>query len=225
MILIVQLAFGALCSVQYEKVVNRSNDFISSTLLKIMLILIIPYPFIDHIFIDLQYPTSTSPIAFVENEYTFKLNYLMIIFTIFRSCFFVASYCIKSRYMSPRAERICKMYGAKSGAIFCLRSIFKDSPFTFMTATFLTSVIIFSFLFRIAEYQIYSVSCLTMYSDMAWMTVITMTSVGYGDYTPKTPVGRLIGALCVSWGVLIVSVMVVVLTNTFSMNRSKAIDI
>lgn len=53
------------------------------------------------------------------------------------------------------------------------------------------------------------------------MTVITMTSVGYGDYSPKTPIGRLIGALCVSWGVLIVSVMVVVLTNAFSMNRSK----
>ena len=64
-----------------------------------------------------------------------------------------------------------------------------------------------------------------MYSDMAWMTVITMTSVVYGDYTPKTPVGRIIGALCVSWGVLIVSVMVVVLTNTFSMNRSKTFDI
>ena len=55
---------------------------------------------------------------------------------------------------------------------------------------------------------------------MAWMTVITMTSVGYGNYSPKTPIGRLIGALCVSWGVLIVSVLVVVLTNAFSMNRS-----
>lgn len=224
-ILIVQLIFGAVCSAEYGEVANRSNDSLSSTLIKIMLILIMPYPFLDHVLIDMQYPTTASPIAYVENDYTFKLNYLMIIFAIFRSCFFVASYFIKSRYMSPRAERICKMYGAKSGAIFCLRSIFKDSPFTFITATFITSVLIFSFLFRIAEYQIYSISSLTMYSDMAWMTVITMTSVGYGDYTPKTPVGRLIGALCVSWGVLIVSVMVVVLTNTFSMNRSKIIDI
>ncbi len=55
---------------------------------------------------------------------------------------------------------------------------------------------------------------------MAWMTVVTMTTVGYGDYTPKTQLGRLIGALCVSWGVLIVSVMVVVLTRAFSMDKS-----
>jgi len=47
-----------------------------------------------------------------------------------------------------------------------------------------------------------------------------MTTVGYGDYTPKTDIGRIIGALCVSWGVLIVSVMVVVLTNTFRLTRS-----
>lgn len=112
------------------------------------------------------------------------------------------------------------MYGARPGAIFCLRCVFKDSPFAFITTIFVASVAIFSFLFRIAEYPIYSVSSLTMYGNMAWMTVITMTSVGYGDYTPKTPFGRVIGALCVSWGVLIVSVMVVVLTNAFSMNRS-----
>lgn len=112
------------------------------------------------------------------------------------------------------------MYGAKPGTIFSLRCAFKDSPFAFITTIFLVSVILFSFLFRIAEYQIYSLSSLTLYGNMAWMTVITMTSVGYGDYTPKTPIGRVIGALCVSWGVLIVSVMVVVLTNAFSMNRS-----
>ena len=56
---------------------------------------------------------------------------------------------------------------------------------------------------------------------MAWMTFITMTTVGYGDYAPKTQIGRLIGVACLSWGVLIVSVMVVVLTRAFSMNRSK----
>lgn len=122
--------------------------------------------------------------------------------------------------MSPRAERICNMYGAQSGAIYCLQCVFKDSPFAFITTIFLISVVVFSFLFRIAEYQIYTVSSMTMYSNMAWMTVIIMTSVGYGDYTPKTPFGRLIGALCVSWGVLIVSVMVVVLTKAFTMNRS-----
>jgi voltage-gated potassium channel len=55
---------------------------------------------------------------------------------------------------------------------------------------------------------------------MIWMTMTTMTTVGYGDYVPQTPVGRIIGSLCITWGALILSVTVVVLTSAFSMNRS-----
>lgn len=161
--------------------------------------------------------------SYEEQGYSFKLNYMLIIFAIFRSFFFVSSLLIRSKYMSPSSKRICSMYGARPGIIFCIRCVFKDSPFAFVITLFLTSVVFFSFLFRVAEYQIYSESALTIYGNMAWMTVITMTSVGYGDYTPKTPIGRLIGAICVTWGVLIVSVMVVVLTNALSMNRSSPI--
>ncbi len=80
----------------------------------------------------------------------------------------------------------------------------------------------FTFSFRIAENIVYSseFTSMNIYSNMAWMTFITMTTVGYGDFTPKTQIGRLIGVLCLSWGVLILSVMVVVLTRAFSMNRS-----
>lgn len=51
--------------------------------------------------------------------------------------------------------------------------------------------------------------------------MITMTTVGYGDYAPQTPVGRIIGGLCVIWGGLFLSVTVVVVTRGFSMNKSK----
>lgn len=186
-------------------------------LAKMVMLLIMPYPFLHETYVEYLTPTLTSYEDITQN---FKINYLLICLTVFRSCFFVTSVLVRSKYMAPRAERICNLYGAQSGTIYCLRCVFKDSPFAFITTIFLISVVVFSFLFRIAEYQIYTLSSMTMYGNMAWMTIITMTSVGYGDYTPKTPFGRLIGALCVSWGVLIVSVMVVVLTNAFTMNRS-----
>jgi hypothetical protein len=130
--------------------------------------------------------------------------------------------------MNPSSKRICTLYGARPGFMFCVKSIFKDRPFSFITTIFVISVLVFAFTFRIAECQYYNHSPpgqdpptpATVYSNMVWMTVITMTTVGYGDYTPKTDIGRVIGAFCVTWGVLIVSVMVVVLTNAFAMNRS-----
>ena len=47
-----------------------------------------------------------------------------------------------------------------------------------------------------------------------------MASVGYGDFKPHSVLGRFIGTICVSWGVLIVLIMVVVMINAFRMDRS-----
>ena len=41
-----------------------------------------------------------------------------------------------------------------------------------------------------------------------------MTTVGYGDYFPRTLLGRFFDVIIAIWGTFIVSMMVVVLTNT-----------
>ena len=85
-----------------------------------------------------------------NTDYYYKLNYLMIILACFRIVFFGTNVLIRSQYMSPRSDRICKLYGAHPGLMFCLRSIFKDNPFSFVTTIFVISVLMFTFAFRIA---------------------------------------------------------------------------
>ena len=45
-----------------------------------------------------------------------------------------------------------------------------------------------------------------------WCTIITMATVGYGDFYPATHLGRCIGVIACLWGNFIVSIMVVSLT-------------
>jgi len=51
-----------------------------------------------------------------------------------------------------------------------------------------------------------------------WLIIITMTTVGYGDFYPRTFFGRLLDIFIAVWGIFIISMMVVVLTNTFKLD-------
>ncbi|KAH9496534.1 hypothetical protein Btru_043290 [Bulinus truncatus] len=54
-------------------------------------------------------------------------------------------------------------------------------------------------------------------SPMAlWWAIITMTTVGYGDVTPSTPFGYVVGAICAMCGMLLFALTLPILSNNFS---------
>lgn len=54
-----------------------------------------------------------------------------------------------------------------------------------------------------------------------WFVWITMTTVGYGDFYPKTIFGRVLTIIISIWGIFIVSMMVVVLSNFLALDMSE----
>ena len=55
-----------------------------------------------------------------------------------------------------------------------------------------------------------------------WCIIITMSTVGYGDYYPISNLGRVVGILACLWGVFIVSIFVVTLTNLLEFTKQEA---
>jgi hypothetical protein len=53
------------------------------------------------------------------------------------------------------------------------------------------------------------------------MVIITMTTVGYGDFFPKTFPAKIVGIFCMFYGVYLVSLFVITLLNVFEMDISN----
>lgn len=59
-----------------------------------------------------------------------------------------------------------------------------------------------------------------------WNVIITLSSAGYGDIYPKTFFGRIVGMLICFWGVFIISIFVVTVTDLleFSLSENKSFE-
>jgi hypothetical protein len=51
--------------------------------------------------------------------------------------------------------------------------------------------------------------------DSAWWAIVTMTTVGYGDKYPRTLQGKLIGAICMLFGILLIALPTAIVGQKF----------
>ena len=82
-------------------------------------------------------------------------------------------------------------------------------------------VIIFSSLIYYAEKDSYNTK-FTSIPTAFWWSIVTMTTIGYGDVVPQTLQGKIIGTLCALCGVLVVALPVPVVVSNFSLYYSHA---
>jgi voltage-gated potassium channel len=57
--------------------------------------------------------------------------------------------------------------------------------------------------------------------DAMWWGVITLTTVGYGDVSPVTPLGKLLGGLVAILGVCTVALLTGILASSFSVQMAR----
>eukprot|EP00347_Sterkiella_histriomuscorum_P011945 403370495 len=186
---------------------------------EIIVCLVMPYPFLNSfVYEELwEYKGDSQTVRF-------KWNYILFSFMTFTRIYQVIKCTLLMTYwLSPRAQRVCHMSGCKADYMFAVKSLMKAQPYTVLVISLLVSVGQMGYCLRIFERPLSEKTGqdFGLMTNTIWNVLVTMTTVGYGDYFPKTNMGRIIGLIIAFWGVFIVSLFVVSLSNMFEFDGGE----
>jgi len=119
--------------------------------------------------------------------------------------------------------------------MFVMKCQFKKSPYSFLAFIIVYFGLLLAYNTRVFErayYNTHPVIDSTMngyqdydnYLNVMWLTTVTMTTVGFGDYFCKSGFGRLISTIVAFFGILIISLTLVSLDQTSKLNQFQALS-
>ncbi len=95
-----------------------------------------------------------------------------------------------------------------------------ENSWMVLISAILMSLFVLSYLVRIFEKHV-DEEFWNMSTAM-WLVLITMTTVGYGDFYPQSHMGRFVGILLAFWGAFVTSLFVVSMNNMFDFSTPEA---
>ena len=142
-----------------------------------------------------------------EIEFTFPLNSILLIALLLRFYYFIIRILlINSFFINPETSFICRQYDFEMSLMFSAKCQIKYSSIKAYSIVLLLFLVISAYVLRIFERPVNDV--LDNYIDDIWLILVTMTTVGYGDITPRTIGGRIICSFSCIFGVFLISMVI-----------------
>ena len=190
-----------------------SSGYYKVFFVEILLNIIQPFPYVEFTF---KY--SQGKIFKVKLSFSHICTILMVI-RIYLTIKLLNYYTI---WTNARSKRIGKLQGIEVDSSFAIKVILKQTPVTFIIIICLFFILIFSFLLRGFEYfDIDIESDFHTLWNTIWLNFITMSTVGYGDYAPKTIFGKIFSIITCLMGNFLLSMLVAVLSIHVYFNNDE----
>jgi len=126
-----------------------------------------------------------------------------------------------SIYNDAYSKKLCKDHGFYPSNWFILKLKFIKVPAKTISAIFVSTVFILSMMIMTVEIEnlieFSEKNNQSILFNAVYFTMITMTTVGYGDVSPQTYLGKTIVMFTAVWGTVMVSFVVLVVSNAFNL--------
>ena len=150
----------------------------------------------------------------------YLLSDFILVIMFLRVYYVVRAVLNYNMYMDSFAKKLCRSYGFTANVRFTFKSLMKTDPAKTMSLLMISSIFILGYMMRVFEIQ-YSHAIgqidFDNYLSSVWCVIITMTTVGYGDLYPVTLFGRIIGVIAAFWGTFLISLLIIVAADVFSL--------
>lgn len=192
---------------------SSQDTFVSVQKYKAVLVewsLVLPHPMVWLQGLTFSYTLILKSSESTEIVLEYPINALLCVWSLLRQYLLLRVVFALSKYSSPRAQRVCRMNGGSASRLFVLRCMMQDSPYAIVGLFLLLGVLSGAFSIRIFERPAreYTGMDLSSYANAIWYCLVTISTVGYGDYYAVTVPGRVMAFLVCLWGVVTVAVMI-----------------
>ena len=167
-----------------------------------------------------QYPSLNTILIFGQLDCILVLPFssLLSSFSTFRFLYifqFINSFSIWDSILS---EKILDKYYLSTNIIFTMKAYQKNNPFISLIFLFLLSCVCFALCIRIYEIHYWESQKLILQNwkyrwNSIWCVFVSMTTVGYGDFFPKTHFSRILIIVSCIIGIYFVSMMMIFMTQ------------
>lgn len=191
--------------------------------------------FLAEVFINLIHcpPFLDTTFSFVQIDYTvtYSLDVILSNLMIVRIYLALRLFAHYSKWRSDLAMKYCEQEGCEANTVFAMKASLKESPYLSLLIAFLLSALLLgipvcNFETPLNEYLSLlnggsSAQAFTLWNSV-WYVVITMTTVGFGDFFARSHTGRFAAVLSIFWGIFLTSMMVVTLTNSMTLDAKES---
>jgi hypothetical protein len=180
--------------------------------LEFVLLMICPIPFFD------MYITHNAKHS---RQVNYFLSEFMLAVMAMRGFHILRTYFNFTIYTDPYSKKLCQQYGFNANLRFTFKALLLNSPEKVVSILFILFIALYAYLLRIFELPYFRVlpedntlhRAMDNYFTAVWVSIITVTTVGYGDIAPCTTPGRIIGISIALSGSFMMAILIMVVTN------------
>lgn len=131
-----------------------------------------------------------------------------------------------TKWSSAQVEYVCEKHGCKANSSFAFKVMQKEHPFLTLVTIFFLTCVCFGFSLRIIEQHYWEIQEQKTQDwsfewNAVWCIFVSMTTVGYGDFYPRTHFGRIITLIASVVGIYFISMMTLFMTKQSILNESE----